>query len=166
MFFLSISFNLFLIIFLSDLLSNIPNSIINFLILIIIDFISLTGSLCRWFKYSVSLWCFWVRIKTYKSSDLFNPVKSTFRSWTSFLKLFVGKSFNLLISFNSFRDMFSFLVRLDCFNLFTFFKSLIVWLFCLFCRFLYNSSFMFADFCLWWYLNHLLIWFGSFYEYL
>ena len=122
------------------------------MILVIIDFIWLTGSAYRWLKYSVSLWCFWVRIKICKSSDLLNPAESTFRSWTSFLKIFVGKSFNLLVSFNSFCEMFSFLVRLDSFNVFNLFKSLIIWLFCLFCRFLYNSSFMFVDFCLWWYL--------------
>ena len=154
---LSISFNLFLILFLSDLLSNIPNLVINFFILIIIDFISWSGSACRWFKYLFSLWCFSDRIKIHKSSDLFNPVESTFQSWTSFLQISAGKSDSLLMSSSSFWDIFSFLARLECFNLFNLFNSLIISIF-----FLYNSSIMFFEFCFWWYLSKSsinLIWF-------
>ena len=111
-FYLIIWFNLFLILFLSDLLSKIPKLIINFLILIIIDFISLTGSAYKCLKYSVSWWCFWVCIKIYKSFALFNPVESTFRSWPSFLKVFVDKSDNLLTPSSYFWDIFSLLARL------------------------------------------------------
>ena len=78
--FLSISFNLFLILILSYLSNIIPNLIIYFLISSILESISLTGSNCRYPKYFVSARCFCDLNKMYIRSDLVNPVVYIFRN--------------------------------------------------------------------------------------
>ena len=150
--FLSISFNLFLILILSYLSNIIPNLIIYFLISSILESISLTGSNCRYSKYFVSARCFCDLNKMYIRSDLVNPVVYIFRNWANFFKVSRVNVFNLMISFKSLCVKLSLLDKSVSLNFFNSFNSLMINWFCLFCKFLYISCFKFFNFCLWWYL--------------